>query len=152
MAKKNFRFSNKNHRYHRDFAENYGRALYNSGRTEEALPVLKRASKKTKSYWVLKLLGMISYQKGDTLNAVSYLERAVRIPNAQVTRSELVYVYTLLGQMFLQQGQQDGAHRYYQKVLELDPHNREAQQFVKGIQKSYDQNGMMKLIESLGEL
>lgn len=149
MAKKGFSKANKDHRYNKTFNENYGRALYLSGKKEEALPLLKNASKKTNSYWLLKLMGLISYEQGDTLNAVSYLERAVRIESAEVTSSELIFVYGLLGKLFLHKGETDGAYRYYKKVLELDPNNSEAKQQVGNIERIYNQQKIYKLMEEV---
>ena len=152
MAKKGFRSSHKSHRYHKTFNENYGRALYFSGKKAEALPLLKKAAKRSKSYWLLKLMGMMAYEDGDTLNAVSYLERAVRIPSSDVTTAELVYIYTLLGKLFLHKGEAGGAYRYYLKALELDPDNAEAKRYVHRLRQRKEQNKMQILMNKMGEL
>ncbi len=55
MAGKNFKIANGNHRYAITWTENYGRALYMHGKRDEALPILSKASKNTKSFWLLKL-------------------------------------------------------------------------------------------------
>jgi len=149
MAQKGFKKSNKKHRFNRTFNENYGRALYNSGKKQEALPILRKAAKKSKSYWLFKLLGMLSYEQGDTLNALSYLERAVRVKSKEVTKAELIFVYGLLGKLFLHKGEQDGAHRYYQKVIDLDPNNPEAKKFMGVIQKQYQNQKMQEVMEHL---
>lgn len=149
MAKANFKKANKGHRYHREFNENYGRALYYSGKVDQALPILKKAAKRTKSFWLLKMVGMLAFEKGDTLTATSYFERAVRIRSSEVTKEELVYIYTLLGRMFANRGERDGALRNYSKVLELDPENGEARKFVSGIRKTYQQDKMMDMLEEL---
>ncbi len=151
LAQKNFEKANKGHRFSVTFNENYGRAMYHSGKTEEAMPFLKRAGKTTKSFWLLKLLGMLAYEKGDSLNAVSYLERAVRINSGDVDQAELVYIYGLLAKLFLYKGEKDGAHRYYQKVIELDPNNADAQQFMRGIEKSYRDQKTLDLMDVLKE-
>lgn len=149
MAKKGFKSSNKGHRYHKSFNENYGRAMYYSGKKDEAMPFLKKAGKRSKSFWLLKLLGMLSYEKGDTLNAVSYLERAVRVRSDDVTKQELVYIYSLLAKLFLYKGEKDGAHRYYQKVAELDPNHPEAKQYMQRIEKTYRDQKVNKMLEFL---
>ena len=151
MAQKAFKKANQNHRFNLSFNENYGRAMYYSGKTTEAMPFLKKAGKTTKSFWLLKLLGMLAYEKGDTLNAVSYFERAVRVNSKDVNQSELVYIYTLLAKLFLYKGEKDGAHRYYQKALELDPQNPEAQQFMRSIEKSYRDQKMLDVMDVLKE-
>jgi tetratricopeptide (TPR) repeat protein len=135
LAKKEFASANKDHRYALTFDENYARALFLSGKPEEAMPLLQKSAKKSKSFWLLKMLGMMAYDKGDTLNATAYFERAVRLPAA--TQSELVYIYGLLAKMFLEKGEQDGAIRYYNKVLELDPQNSAAKTYVDGLNKIY---------------
>ncbi|MBU0507110.1 MAG: tetratricopeptide repeat protein [bacterium] len=152
MAAKGFKKANKDHRYNKTFDENYGRALYYSGKTQEALPVLRKAAKTSKSYWLLKLLGMLAYEQGDTLNALSYLERAVRVRSTDVTKEELIYVYTLLGKLFLHKGEQDGAHRYYQKVIELDPNNPDAKKFMGIIEKTYRNKQMMELMDNMSDM
>jgi len=151
MAQQGFKKANKSHRYANTFEENYGRALLNSGKQSEAIAILKKASKKTKSFWLLKLLGMLAYEGGDTLNAVSYFERAVRVRSPDVTKGELVYIYTLLGKLFLSRGEQDGAHRYYQKALELDPNNAEAKQFMVQIERAYQQDKAYQLMDKLSD-
>ncbi|MBF0104813.1 MAG: tetratricopeptide repeat protein [Deltaproteobacteria bacterium] len=152
MAQKGFKSSNKDHRYSMQFDENYGRALYYSGKIDEAMPVLQKAGKRTTSYWLLKMLGMLAYEKGDALNALSYLERAVRVRSADVTSGELVYIYGLLGKLFLYQGQKDGAMRYYQKVLEIDPNHAEAKRFMQGINNQYQQQQLIDLMEKFKEM
>lgn len=151
MAAEKFKASHSSHRWAITFNENYGRALWQSGKREEALPLLRRAAQKTKSYWLLKMLGMMAYEQGDTLNALSYLERAVRIKDASVTRGELALVYGLLGKLFYHKGETNGAMRYYQQVLELDPQNPEANQFMREIQKRQQQEDMYKSLDKLIE-
>ncbi len=146
QARDKFKEANGDHRYNQTFDENYGRALYDSGKVEEAVPMLQKAAKKSKSFWLLKLVGMIAFDQGDTLNATSYFERAVRIQSPEVTPTELVFIYTLLGRIYVNKGEKDGALRYYQKVLEFDPENKEANYVVTRLQKSYEENDGMKAI------
>lgn len=152
MAKSSFKSSNSGHRYNQNFNENYGRALYFSGKKDEALPLLKASAKKSKSFWLLKMLGMLAYESGDTLNATSYFERAVRIQSPEVTSEELVSIYTLLGRLFLNKSERDGALRNYTKVLELDPANEEAKNYISRIRKTYEQDKMLKMFENIGEM
>lgn len=152
MAQKGFKRANQDHRFNKEFLENYGRALYYSGKKNEALPLLKKAGRHSKSFWLLKLLGQLSYEQGDTLGAVSYFERAVRVKDKDVTRQELVYIYTLLGRLFLAKGEQDGAMRYYQKVLELDQNNQEAADYLRQMQRIYQQKKMIEVIDSIKEM
>lgn len=149
MAKKGFTKANQKHRYNLSFNENYGRTLYFSGKKDEAIPLLKNAAKKTKSYWLLKLVGLMAYESGDTLNAVSYFERAVRVQDPALTTGELVFVYTLLARLFLQKGEADGAYRYYKKVLEMDPGNGEAKKQTANIESHYEKKTTDKLWEQV---
>ena len=149
MAKKGCDKGGSSHRFCQTFDENYGRALYNSGKKDEALPILKKASRDTKSYWLLKMLGMMAYEQGDAPNAVSYFERAVRLNDPDVNTSELVYVYTLLGKLFLYKGETDGALRYFQKALELDPNNAEAKKYSSQLQHQYEQQKMLKVLDNM---
>ena len=144
LAKSKFKEANGDHRYAQTFEENYGRALYDAGKVDEAVPMLQKAAKKSKSFWLLKLVGMIAFDQNDTLNATSYFERAVRIQSPDVTPSELVFIYTLLGRIYVNKGEKDGALRYYQKVLEFDPENKEANYVVSRLQKSYQEGDNMK--------
>lgn len=137
-AKKGFGSANKTHRYAGILDENYARCLYLSGEVEEARELLEKAAKKSKSFWLLKMLGMMAYEKGDTLDATAYFERAVRLEGA--SHQELVAVYSLMGRLFMNKGEQDAALRYYSKVLELEPLNEEAQKFVQGINRAYQKS------------
>lgn len=152
MAGAGFKKSNQDHRYAKTFNENYGRALYYSGKVDEAMPILLSAAKKSDSFWLLKMLGLIAYSKGDTLNATSYFERAVRVQSPEVTKDELVQMYSLLGRLFLNKGERDGAMRNYTKVIELDPNNKEAKDYVAKIRKTYEQDKMYKTIDNLKDL
>lgn len=152
MAEQGFKKDNQDHRFAQQFEENYGRALLSSGRREEALALLRSAGAKSQSFWLLKLLGMIAYEEGDTLNAVSYFERAARIQSPEVTKGELASIYTLLGRLFLYKGEKDGAYRYYQKALELDPTNHEAKDYLIKIERSYQQNKALEVLDNLGEM
>lgn len=152
MAQKNFKKANKDHRYNKEFLENYGRAMYFSGKKKEALPLLKKAGKRSKSFWLLKLLGMLAYEDGDALNAMSYFERAVRVKDSDVTKAELVDIYSKLGKLFLYQGQKSGALRYYNQVLAIDPNNQEAKHFVNQINKEYEQQKMFNMFEKMQEM
>lgn len=149
LAGQKFKAANKNHRYNLGFTENYGRALYLGGKKDKAIPMLFQAAKRSTSYWLLKLVGMISYERGDSLNALSYFERAVRVKTPDVTNSELIYMYTLLARLFGNKSEFDGAQRYYRKVVELDPVNSEANDFINGIRKQHEQQKMMKTMEKL---
>lgn len=149
MAGQKFKHANQNHRYNQTFTENYGRALYLGGKKDQAIPLLFQAAKKSNNYWLLKLVGMISYERGDSLNALSYFERAVRAKSPDVSHSELVYMYTLLARLFGNKSEFDGAQRYYRKVIELDPTNEEANNFVNGIRKQHEQQKMYDVIEKL---
>ncbi len=151
MAQQGFKKANTGHRFNETFYENYGRALYYSGKKDEALPILKQAAKNSKSYWLFKLLGLLAYESGDAPTALSYLERAVRINSPDVTREELVSVYLILAKLFTYQKEEEGALRYYQKVLEVDPNNAEANQFLSGAKKQMDQQNMYKFIEDMKE-
>lgn len=149
QAKKQFKHANRNHRYNKTFNENYGRALYYNGKIDQALPLLKKAAKRTKSFWLLKLIGMLAYEKGDTLSATSYFERAVRIKSNDVTPAELVYIYRLLGKLYLAKGQTDGALRYYNMVLKLNPNDKEASNIVNNVKRQYQKQKMINFYEKL---
>lgn len=149
LAGEKFKHANGGHRYSQGFTENYGRALYLSGKKDEAIPLLFKAAKNSTRYWLLKMVGMLSFERGDTLNALSYFERAVRVKDPDVTNSEMIYMYTLLARLFANKSEFDGAQRYYRKVTDLDPTNPEANDFINGIRKQQEQGKMHELMEKL---
>lgn len=149
MAQKQFKLAHSNHRYNQSFFENYGRALYYSGKKDQAYPILKKIAQKTKSFWILKFMGMLSYEKGDTLNATAYFERAVRTKD--VPKDELVYIYSLLGKLYLAKNQSDGALRYYSKVLEIEPNHSEAKSYVQNVQKNHQQEKLINQVQEMME-
>lgn len=149
LARKGFDVANQDHRFNTMFYENYGRALYFSGRVDEARPVLQKAAKKTKSFWLLKLMGMLAFDQGDTLNAVAYFERAVRISSPDVTSRELVDIYITLARLFDRQNEPDGAKRYYYQVLQIDPQNAEASQYMRGLEKKAANNKMQEQLQKM---
>jgi tetratricopeptide (TPR) repeat protein len=151
LARKGFDVANQDHRFNAMYFENYGRALYYSGRIEQARPVLNKAAKKTKSFWLLKLMGLLAVEKGDTLNAVAYFERAVRINSTDVTKAELVDIYINLARLFTSQNEPEGAKRYYYQVNQLDPNNAEASRYLGGNQKQGNSNDMKAQLQKLIE-
>ena len=151
LARKGFDVANQDHRFNAMYFENYGRALYYSGRIEQARPVLNKAAKKTKSFWLLKLMGLLAVEKGDTLNAVAYFERAVRINSTDVTKAELVDIYINLARLFTSQNEPEGAKRYYYQVNQLDPSNAEASRYLGGNQKQGSNNDMKAQLQKLIE-
>lgn len=152
MAGAGFKKAHKGHRYAKTFNENYGRALYYSGKKEDALPLLRAAARTTQSFWLLKMLGMMAFDEGDVDNAIVYLERSVSLQNAEVTRDELVTLYLILARLHLNKSERDTGQAYYSKVLQLDPNNAEAKRFMTGIQKSYEQDRMLKLMDQLKDI
>lgn len=151
LARKGFDVANQDHRFNAMYFENYGRALYYSGRIEQARPVLNKAAKKTKSFWLLKLMGLLAVEKGDTLNAVAYFERAVRINSTDVTKAELVDIYINLARLFTSQNEPEGAKRYYYQVNQLDPSNAEASRYLGSSQKQGNSNDMKAQLQKLIE-
>ncbi len=94
---------------------------------------------------------MLAFEKGDTLNATSYFERAVRLTNDSVTRGELLEIYILLARMFDQKGEPEGALRNYNKALEIDPNQNEAKQFVEKHKRDEEQKKMIEMMQKMNE-
>lgn len=152
MAKVGFKKANKNHRYAQTFDENYGRALYYSGKQAEAIPLLKAAARRTQSFWLLKMLGLMAYGEGATDEAIAYFGHAVQLQNPDIPKDELVTAYTILARMYLNKSERDTAAQYYTMALRLDPNHAEAKRFMTGIEKSYEQERMLKMMDQLKDI
>ncbi|MBI2339749.1 MAG: tetratricopeptide repeat protein [Deltaproteobacteria bacterium] len=148
QAKVQFAKANKDHRYNREFDANYGRALYMMGQTEKALPVLEKAAKTSDSFWLLKLLGDVALSKDDYLTATAYFERALRSNDPDLTGEAQLDMALTLARIYAKQNQTDGAKRYYQKVLEIDPNNQEAKKYLSSF-KGQDSGTYDKIFEIL---
>lgn len=54
--------------------------------------------------------------------------------------------------MYLNKSERDTAAQYYTKAIQLDPNNAEAKRFLTGIEKSYEQERMMRMMDQLKDI
>lgn len=125
-----FKKSHKGHRYRKHYEENYGRALYMLGSEEKAIEVLKKAATKSDSAWILRLLGKVSIERKDYLEAVAYYERLLKLENSDVGLQERVDINRLLARIFRNQDQKQAAERYYKRILEVHASDPEAVNYL----------------------
>lgn len=147
LAKGQFVKSNIDHRYNRTFDENYGRALYLMGQKEKALPILEKGAKSSESFWVLKLLGDVAFSKEDLPTAVAYYERALKSNDPDLTSESRLDLALTLARTYAKQNLTDGAKRYYEKVLELDPANREARDYLGRFKQDNTYDKIFEILE-----
>lgn len=145
LANEGFKKANQDHRYFKQFNENYGRALYMMGQTDKAIPVLEAASARSENPWVLKILGQVYLSRGDISKAVSYWERFLKQPD--VKNNEKIEVNLILARTFASQHEDTAATRYYEQVASLDPANEEAKNYLKERQT---RNSFDKVLEMIG--
>lgn len=141
-----FKKANKKHRYWKSFDENYGRALYMMGEMNKAIPILEKAAKNSTTPWVLKLLGQHYLSQKDQLKATAYFERLTQLQDHGLTIVEQLQINIDLARLYAAQDEEGAAKRYYERVLQLDPNNREARDFLK---KGERQQSFEKLFEIL---
>ena len=147
QAKAQFAKSNTDHRYNRTFDENYGRALDIKEKKKKSLPILEQAAKKSDSFWLLKLLGQMAHSKGDHLSATAYFERALRSADPDLTPEEKIYLTLQLARIYGNRNETDGAKRYYEKVLELDPNNQEARDYLGRFKQDNTYDKIFEILE-----
>lgn len=147
LARESFKQGNQDHRYYREFNENYGRALYTMGQMDKALPILEKAAQKSDNPGILKLLGQIHLTRGDHLKATSYYMRLLSISDSGLTPEERLEINLLLARTYSNQNEVKAAMRYYEAVLAIDPMNQEARRYMSEKQQSESFEKMFELIE-----
>lgn len=140
MAEESFKKANQNHRYASDFKANYGRALYLMGQKDKAIPILEQAAATANHPWILKLLGEVYTEKGDHQQATAYFERLLKDPQHGLTPPEVLDINLLLARAYRKQNAAEGALRYYENVLQMDPAHKEASDYVKQTKDTKNQN------------
>lgn len=130
LAREGFKKANQDHRYYKQFPENYGRAIYMLGQTDKAIPILEGAAGNLDcSPWVLKFLGQVYLAKKDPGKASDYFTRYAAKGN--VTTPELIDMHLGLARAFNAGADPDNAVKHYQEVAALDPSNQEAQTYLR---------------------
>ncbi|HKC64417.1 MAG TPA: tetratricopeptide repeat protein, partial [Pyrinomonadaceae bacterium] len=95
--------------------------LYQDGRDEEALPILRRVlTLEPTSAEAFLLIGRINQRLGDQKAAISALKTAI------FWESKTIDAHILLGRIFLELGDRAQALTYARSAIEIDPNNQEA--------------------------
>jgi len=95
--------------------------LYQDGRDEEALPILRRVlTLEPTSAEAFLLIGRINQRLGDQKAAISALKTAI------FWESKTIDAHILLGRIFLELGDRAQALAYAKSAIEIDPNNQEA--------------------------
>jgi tetratricopeptide (TPR) repeat protein len=95
--------------------------LYQDGRDDEALPLLRRVlTIEPTSAEAFLLIGRINQREGDQRAAISALKTAI------FWESKTIDAHILLGRIFLDLGDRAQALTYARSAIEIDPNNQEA--------------------------
>jgi rhomboid protease GluP len=95
--------------------------LYQDGRDEEALPLLRRVlTLEPTSADAFLLIGRINQRLGDQKAAISALKTAI------FWESKTIDAHILLGRIFLELGDRAQALTYARNAIDIDPNNQEA--------------------------
>lgn len=95
--------------------------LYQDGRDDEALPLLRRVlTLEPTSAEAFLLIGRINQRLGDQKAAISALKTAI------FWESKTIDAHILLGRIFLELGDRAQALSYAHSAIEIDPNNQEA--------------------------
>lgn len=95
--------------------------LYQDGRDDEALPILRRVlTIEPTSAEAFLLIGRINQRLGDQKAAISALKTAI------FWESKTIDAHILLGRIFLELGDRAQALAYAHSAIEIDPNNQEA--------------------------
>lgn len=130
LAKEGFEKQKIKHRYRDEFDGHYGRALYNQGNLKKALPYLEKAAQTQNTAWILQLLGQIKAQQGQYLEAAQYFERLLQHHASELSDENKINYNLLLARTYRNEKDKDKAKLYYNRILEIDASNREAQDFI----------------------
>ena len=149
LAKEGFKKANQDHRYAKQFSENYGRALTMLGQTEKAIPVLEEAAADPLgSSWVLKLLGQVYLAKKDPAKAADYFGRYTAREKGTITPPELINIHLELARAFNTAGDTDNAIKHYEQVATLDPSNAESQNYLRQKKSNQSIDRFMDMINN----
>ncbi|MDO8519821.1 MAG: tetratricopeptide repeat protein [Deltaproteobacteria bacterium] len=130
LAREGFKKANQDHRYAKQFSENYGRALYMLGRTDKAIPVLEEAATSTEgSPWVLKLLGEVYLARKNPSQAAVYFGRYVSAEKG-IKKEDVVVIHLQLARLFANTGDSENATKHYEQIVRLEPNHQEANRYL----------------------
>lgn len=146
LAGAGFKKANQTHRYAKEFNANYGRALYMMGQKDKAYAVLEQASADTKEFWILKLVGQIAMSKGDLDKAKNYYLEALSHPDANTKVDDAITLYLELAKAYFAKDDKTTGEHYYNEILKLDPSNKEASDYVKGVQRQQNQEKVLDIL------
>jgi len=118
------------HRYSTDFYEAYGRTLLLNKKPDEALPyLLKGADLGSNSFTLYYLLGELFIAKKEPATALTYYQKALEQPIANIPPPQLARVYGAIGKAYLENKNWDKAVEYLDLAVKNAPNDTQLQQF-----------------------
>ena len=100
---------------------NYGHALLNANRADEAIPYLQKAVRlKPENVKAYDMLGQIHALKGDRAGAERLFKQAL------ATDPDAGFVHNNLGLLYASAGRAEAAGKSFERAVELDPRNADA--------------------------
>lgn len=137
------------HRYQTDIYENYGRALFQSKRFDEAFPLLTRAAAiGSPSFGLYYMVGYLHAKKGNRAAALEFFEKALAQDSGQAPPPLLATVYRELAKSYFQNKDYEKSSAFVSKTLQINPNDAEATQLRTQISNIQTQQGIMKMIQN----
>jgi tetratricopeptide (TPR) repeat protein len=139
------------HSYQKDIYENYGRALFQAKKFQEAFPYLTRAAAiGTPSFGLFYMVAKLYQSRNDPRAALEYFDRALTQDTRGAPPLVLASVYKEVAKAKLQAKENQKAAQLIDKSLKLQPQDPEAMQIRSQIITQLQQENLVKIIENLG--
>ncbi len=139
------------HPYQKDIYENYGRALFQAKKYQEAFPYLTRAAVVgTPSFGLFYMVGMLYLARNDPSAAIEYFDRALTQDASGAPPPVLAKVYKEVAKANMKGKNYQKAATLIDQSLKLQPQDTEAQQIRRQISTQLQQESLVKIIEGLG--
>ncbi len=140
------------HHYQKDIFENYGRALFKSGKEEEAMPYLTRAAVVgTPSFALYYMVGSLFGKKNDWNAAVEYFQKALTQDTTQIEPKLLSQVYYEVAKVYFEAKDYQQTSTMIDKALQLDPTNENAVKLKRSVNTGLQQKSMVEMLRNLSD-
>jgi len=137
------------HRYQKDIYENYGRALFQSKRLEEAFPLLTRAAAVgSPSFGLYYMVGYLHAKKGNTAAALEFFEKALSQDISKAPPPILATVYREVAKSYFQNKDYEKSSDLVTKALQINPSDQESLQLKTQIGNIKNQQGIIQMIQN----